>query len=196
MQKLFFCVTLAIALGAGGGAGQAQDNVDGQKVKEVTKQDSVPPLTGENKSEQGGKVEPSAKIPHTNPNPNVLVNGVLAVPGAVADVDTAPAKFSERTNADDRLPIAGYRLKHLSPDQRSEIVQGLGSQRDTAPAGDNEVFARLGAEIPSSTAMTALRPMPDALTTKFTALRGTAFMRAAGKVLVVDLDNSVVVGVL
>jgi hypothetical protein len=196
MQKLVFCASLVIALGAAGGAAQAQDTVDGQKVKEISNQNSVPPLTGENKSEQGGKTEPSAKIPDTNPNPNVLVNGVLAVPGAVANVDTAPAKFSERTNADDQLPIAGYRLKHLTSDQRSEIVQGLGSQRDSPSAEDNGAFARLGAEIPSSTAMTALKPMPDALTTKFVALRGTAFMRTAGKVLIVDLDNSVVVGVL
>jgi hypothetical protein len=196
VQKLFFCVSLVIALAAGGSAAQAQDNADGQKAKEVSKQDPVPPATGTNKSEQSGTTEPSSKIPNTNPNPSVFVNGILAVPGAVADVDTAPAKFSERTNADDRLPIAGYRLKHLSPDERSEIVQGIGSQRDAPSANDNDAFARLGAEIPSSTAMTALRPMPDALTTKFTVLRGTAFMRAAGKVLVVDLDNSVVVGVL
>ena len=31
---------------------------------------------------------------------------------------------------------------------------------------------------------------------KFPGLRGTAFMRAGGKVLVVDLDNNLVVGVL
>ena len=38
--------------------------------------------------------------------------------------------------------------------------------------------------------------MPDALTVKFPGLRGTAFMRVGGKVLVVDLDNNLVVGVL
>jgi hypothetical protein len=38
--------------------------------------------------------------------------------------------------------------------------------------------------------------MPESLASKFPGLRGTGFMRTAGKVLVVDLDNSRVVGVL
>ena len=116
----------------------------------------------------------------------------------MTDVDTAPAKFSARTNADDQLPIAAYRLKHLTNDQRSEIVQGLGSQCDAPPrsADGSDAYAVVGTEIPSIVALTGLTAMPEALAAKFSGLRGTAFMRAVGKVLVVDLHNSLVIGVL
>ena len=77
-------------------------------------------------------------------------------------------------------------------------MQGIGSQRDgtSAAQGNNDAYAVVGAEIPSVVALQGLTAMPDALTAKFPGLRGTAFMRAGGKVLVVDLDNNLVVGVL
>ncbi len=194
MQKLF-AVSVAGAL-IFSNAGLAQDKADGQAVQTIQKENSVPPNTGDTKSEQGGKAEPSAKIPHTNPAPHAFVNGVLSAPGAMTDVDTAPAKFSARTHADDQMPIAGYRLKHLTSDQQSEIVQALGSQREARGGDSNGAYAKVGAEIPSRVAEADLMPMPASLTDKFPGLRGTGFMRAAGKVLVVDLDNSRVVGVL
>jgi hypothetical protein len=198
MQKLLFSMSLAVALAGGANTALAQDKVDAQTTNEIQRQDTVPPATGRNLPEQAGTTEPSSKVPNTNPDPNVLVNGVLTVPGAMTDVDTAPAKFSARTDADDQLPIAGYRLKHLTSDQRSEIVQGLGSQRDAPPrsADGNEAYAVVGAELPSTVALTGLTAMPETLTAKFPGLRGTAFIRAAGKMLVVDLDNSLVIGVL
>ncbi len=198
MQKLLLSISLSVALAGSANSALAQDKVDGQATKEIQKQDTVPPATGSNLPEQAGTTEPSSKVPNTNPDPNVLVNGVLSVPGAITDVDTAPAKFSARTAADDQLPIAGYRLKHLTSDQRNEIVRGLESQRGgPSPSGDeNDAYAVVGAEIPSVVALTGLTAMPATLTAKFPGLRGTAFMRTAGKVLVVDLDNSVVVGIL
>lgn len=192
MLKLMLAISLAAAT-SGASIGWAQDKPDGQAVQAIQKEDSVPPNTGNSKSEQGGKSEPSAKVPHTNADPNVFVNGVLSVPGAMTDVDTAPAKHSARTNADDQVPIAGYRLKHLTSEQRSEIVQALGSERQ---AGGDGAHATIGAEIPSGVAAAMVRPMPASLTDKFPGLRGTGFMRTAGKVLVVDLDDSRVVGVL
>lgn len=197
MRKSFAMFAAAVIASAASAA-LAQDKADDQKVREVQKENSVPPTTGPTLPEQNAKTEPSSKIPDTNPQPHAFVNGVLTAPGAARDVDTAPAKFSERTKADDQLPIAGYRLKHITADQRSEIVQGLGSERGapSTSSDENGPYARLGAEVPSSVALAGLTAMPEALTTKFPGLRGTAFMRAGGKVLVVDLDNSIVVGVL
>jgi hypothetical protein len=196
MQKSSVAISLAAALALSTGPASAQEKVDGQTVKQVQKEDSVPPSTGRTLPEQGGKTEPGAKVEGTNANQNVLVNGVLSAQGASTDVDTAPAKYSGRNDADDRVPIAGYRLKHLNSDQRNEIIQGLGSQREAPAAGDNDGYATIGAEIPSTVAVAKLTPMPESLASKFPGLRGTGFMRTAGKVLVVDLDNSRVVGVL
>ncbi|MFM9847575.1 MAG: hypothetical protein ACKVP3_10495 [Hyphomicrobiaceae bacterium] len=196
MPKVMLVIAVAVVFAGGANPGWSQDKPDSQSVKEIQRQDTLPPATGGTQSEQAGKAEPSSKIPHTNPHPNVFVNGVLSVPGAMTDVDTAPAKFSARTNADDQVTIAGYRLKHLTSEQRSEIVQALGSQREAPAAGGNGGLTTIGAEIPSSVAEAELTPMPEWLTGKFPGLRGTGFMRTAGKVLIVDLDDSRVVGVL
>lgn len=197
MPKVMLVISLAFAVAGGSSTAWGQDkSSDGQAIKEIQKQDTVPPATGRTLPEQAGTTEPSSKVPTTNPNPNVFVNGVLSVPGAMTNVDTAPAKFSARTNADDQVPIAGYRLKHLTSEQRSEIVQALVSHREAPAAGDNGAHATIGAEIPSSVAEAKLTPMPESLTDKFPGLKGTGFMRMAGKVLIVDLDDSRVVGVL
>ncbi len=183
-------IALAIAQGA--------DAVPQAKADDLKKQDTVPPADGKNMPEKAGTQEPSSKAPSVK-DADVLTNGALTAAGSPADVDTVPAKFSARSAADDQLPIAGYRLKHLTGDQRNEIIQGLGSQRDAtsgSPRASNDAYAIVGAEIPSTIVLQGLTPMPEALTAKFPALRGTAFMRAGGKVVVVDLDNSLVVGAL
>jgi len=198
MPRLLFSTVLALAVAGGIGLAVGQDKgPQVQAADELKKQDSVPPATGKNSApEQAGTQEPSSKAPSVK-DPDVLTKGALTAPSSPADVDTVPAKFSARTDADDQLPIAAYRLKHLTNDQRAEIVQGIGSKRDAAGSADaNTAYAIVGAEIPSTVAMSGLTAMPEALTAKFPGLRGTAFMRAAGKVLVVDLDNSLVVGVL
>jgi hypothetical protein len=87
----------------------AQGAPDAKTTQDLKKEDPLPPATGRNLSEQAGTTEPGSKV-ETSKDENVFVNGVLSVQGALADVDTAPSKFSERTAADDRLPIVGYRL--------------------------------------------------------------------------------------
>jgi hypothetical protein len=170
----------------------------GPSQEEIKKQDTVPPATDPKLTEQSGKTEPSAKVPGTNYDPNaVFVNGVLAVPGASTDVDTAPAKHWARTNADDQIPIAGYRLKKLDAQQLHEIAQELKSQRDAPSASPATAsYAVIGAEVPADVAFTTLSPLPQSLTDKFVELRGTAFMRSAGKLVIVDPKNNLVVGVL
>jgi hypothetical protein len=191
-------LALAIVGGIAVAIGQGADAVPQAKAQELKKQDTVPPATGKSTSEKAGTHEPSAKAPTAN-DAAALINGALTAAGSPVDVDTVPAKFSARSAADDQLPIAGYRLKHLTGGERTEIMQGIGSQRDGTSGsaqGNNDAYAVVGAEIPSVVALQGLTAMPDALTAKFPGLRGTAFMRAGGKVLVVDLDNNLVVGVL
>jgi len=174
----------------------SQDAVSGKATNELKKEDSVPPATGRNLSEQAGTTEPSSKV-KSGTEEDIFVNGVLTAPGAPTDVDTAPSKFSERTAADDRLPIVGYRLKHLSADQRREIAQQLSvpSGYALSPA-DLKGYATLGMELPGTIAMQALTPVSQTMADKYPELRGTGFMPSDGKMLIVDLDNNLVVGVL
>ena len=131
--------------------------------------------------------------------PRPIVDGALAVPGALAETETTPAKHSARIAADDKLPIAAFRLRRLTEAQRREIAQLLGSQRRIVPAGGGNAAVAgdmvVGALVPAS-ALDALTPVPDAVAAKFAELRGAGFMRAEGKLLLVDLDNMLVIGVL
>ena len=174
----------------------SQDAVSGKTTKDLKIEDSVPPATGRNLSEQAGTTEPSSKV-KSGTDEDIFVNGVLTVPGAPTDVDTVPSKFSERTAADDRLPIVGYRLKHLSADQRREIALQLSvpSGYALSPA-DLKGYASLGMELPGTIAMQALTAVPQTMAEKYPELRGTGFMPSDGKMLIVDLDNNLVVGVL
>jgi hypothetical protein len=199
MSKTLRISTLALCFALGIGFAFGQAKVDQSKAEELKKQDPVPPATGKSLPEQAGTQEPSSKVSGTNPDPNaVFVNGVLTVPGAPTDVDTAPSKFSARTAADDQVPIAAYRLRHLREDQRREISQLLGAvwRPASGPSATSDVLAVVGAELPPDFASEAVHPVPEALAAKFPELRGTGFVRSAdNKLLLVDLDNRLVIGV-
>jgi hypothetical protein len=62
--------------------------------------------------------------PNASPPANAaFVNGALAVPGAPANTDTVPAKFSAKNAADDKLITITYTFKTLTDDDRGAIYQ-------------------------------------------------------------------------
>jgi hypothetical protein len=198
MTKLLFSSLVVLALLQASPIALAEGKVDGQKVQDLKKTEPVPPATGKNVPEQAGAQEPSSKVQGTAKDADVFVNGVLTVPGAVKVSETTPAKHSERVAADDKLRIAAFRLRRLTDDQRREIAQQLAPPRRITPAGNDtmgEHQAIVGALVPS-TALDALTPVPEAVAAKFPELRGAGSMRAGGKLLLVDLDNMLVIGVL
>ncbi|MBX9846978.1 MAG: hypothetical protein K2Z80_34740 [Xanthobacteraceae bacterium] len=69
-----------------------------------------------------GKEEPSAHAP--SESTAVFVDGKLNVPGAPADSQTVPAKFSERNDKIDKLPIMAMPLG-LSDEQRRAILDSV-----------------------------------------------------------------------
>ena len=83
-----------------------------------------------------GKEEPSSHAPSDKPADNsVFVNGALAVPGAPANTDTVPAKFSEKNADDDKLITLAYTFKLLTDEQRRAIYEGLkGFRRPGRPS--------------------------------------------------------------
>jgi hypothetical protein len=161
-----------------------------------TAKDTVPPATDKSESTRAGTQEPSAKAGEATQNDKgAFEKGVLTAPGALTDVDTAPAKFSARTAADDALPIAGYTLKHLSNDQRraiSEAVRNEGSAEATPDAD----FARVGSQVPLAIALTALKPLPDKVTGMLPEMSDVMFTMAAEKVVLINPRTRVVIGVI
>lgn len=124
-------------------------------------------------------------LPSATPQPSadgIFTNGVLTVAGADPDSQTAPAKFSKRTDAADQLPIAAYTLRHLSPDQRSRIFQAL--HKAMAISGNTlAIEAVIGAELPSGIALHSLQPLPDELTRDMPELTALAFVHDGNKIL-------------
>jgi hypothetical protein len=146
--------------------------------------------TGGSQAEQGGTQPPKA---------DAFSNGSLAVPGAPADTETAPSKFSARNAASDLLPTAAFRLKHLNDGQKHEIYRLLTEHRSglALSPGGGETHATVGAELPASIVLNGhLAMVPETVAARFPALRDTAFMRTDAAVLIVDLRNRQVIGVL
>src|SRR4051812_25256844 len=135
-----------------------------------------------------GKEEPSSHAPSQKPTDNsVFVNGALAVPGAPANTDTVPAKFSEKNAADDKLSTAAYTFKLLTDQQRAAIYTGLKGQ----PAGP-AFNADIGIELPPSV---ELRPVPNDVAARVAQTADYLYAVANDRVLLVTPVNRVVVGV-
>jgi hypothetical protein len=176
--------------------GQSQE----AQKEELKKQNNLPPsgsAGGTTHPDQNAKQESSSKVEGTNPSPEAFVNGALTAPGAPTDVDTIPSKFSERTAADDKLPIAAYRFKHLTRDQLKDVREAIGQ---TSPQGSGSRaiggYAHIGAEIPSIVALNGLRPLPTPVLAQLPSMKGVAFTLSEDKVLLVNANTRVVMGVL
>ena len=135
-----------------------------------------------------GKEEPSSHAPSQKPTDNsVFVNGALAVPGAPANTDTVPSKFSEKNAADDKLSTAAYTFKLLTDQQRAAIYTGLKGQL-AGPAFN----ADIGIELPPSV---ELRPVPDDVVARVLQTKDYRYAVADNRVLLVSPVTRYVVGV-
>ena len=124
-----------------------------------------------------------------------LEKGTLTAPGAFTDVDTAPAKFSARTATDDALPIAAYALNHLSDDQRRAISEAVRTDGSAAATPDAD-FGRVGAQVPTAVALTALNPIPEKITSSIPEMSDVMFTRFAEKIVLINPRTRVVIGVV
>ena len=137
-----------------------------------------------------GRAAPAAQkqpSPNASPPANVVfVNGALAVPGAPANNDTVPAKFSAKNAADDELITIAYIFKTLTDDERRAIYQSLKDQ----PAG-SAFDADIGTKVPPGI---ELRPVPDEVATRVPQTWNYRYAVAKDRVLLVGTSR-IVVGV-
>jgi hypothetical protein len=137
-------------------------------------------------SGKAGKEEPSSHLPSDQPKENaVFINGALAVPGAPSDGETVPAKFSQRNAALDEVPIMARPLP-LNDDQKRRIYDVVsGANKPVAT-----ITAQPASALPGSVELFELPPeLAD-----IAAVRDLKYVRLAGKVLLVQPPNKVVVG--
>ena len=169
-----------------------------QPAPNQTAKDPVPPATDKSEATRAGTQEPSSKVEGTSKNEKgAFDKGTLTAPGALTDVDTAPAKFSARTATDDALPIAGYALRHLTDDQRRAIVASVGSERSAGPAASADAdFAKVGALVPTAVALSELKPLPDSATASLPEMKAVMFTMVGQRVVLINPRTRLVIGVL
>ena len=161
-----------------------------------TAKDTVPPATDKSESTRAGTQEPSAKAGEAaQDTKGAFEKGTLTAPGALTDVDTAPAKFSARTAADDALPIAAYALKHLTHDQRRAISEAVRNEGSAGATPDAD-FARVGSQVPIAVALSALRPLPEQVSSSIPEMSDVMFTRVAEKIVLINPRTRVVIGVI
>jgi hypothetical protein len=117
------------------------------------------------------------------PQNNVFVDGALAVPGAPANTDTVPAKFSAKNAADDELITIAYTFKTLTDGERRAIYQSLKDQ----PA-DSAFNADIGTKLPPRI---ELRPVPEELAARVPQTRDYRYAVAMDRVLLVGTGRIV-----
>jgi hypothetical protein len=163
---------------------------------QLAAQQASPPADGEQQkqlenwqhTESGrmGKEEPSSQAETPKPQ-GAFVNGALSAAGAPTDVDTVPAKFSERNAKDDKLITLAYTFKNLSDDQTRQISAALKGQGAAAAfKGD------IGTVVPFAI---ELRAVPDNLAGQVPQTKGFQYLSADDRVLLISPPTRIVVGV-
>jgi hypothetical protein len=173
-------VTVAILLGLGfavaqqGGENLSSPQQKGQQEK-----------AQQTESGRAGTTEPSSHTPTAPPDPSwVFENGRLVTPGAPADSQTVPSKFSERNAALDKLPTMAFPLP-LSDEQRQRIRDAVSM---TPAASANVHSAEL---LPNDV---EVRALPDQITAEIPAVRNLSYVRTSDGVLLISPANRIVVG--
>jgi hypothetical protein len=176
-------LALAFLGSVGLAAAQQQPPPQGEPQQQIQQDKAMHTPSG-----QMGKEEPGSHAPSVAPAPDaVFVNGALAVPGAPANTDTVPAKFSAKNAADDKLITLAYTFKLLTDEQRRAIYDALKGQ----PAG--QAFnADVGVELPASI---ELRPVPNEVAARVPQTKDYRYAVANDRVLLVSSPTRVVVGV-
>jgi hypothetical protein len=172
----------AVALLAGLGLAAAQQN-----ASDPNQQAPANPLgDGPFKSQQNAKEEPGSHSSGTPTSTAVLVDGKLAVPGAPADSQTVPAKFSTRNASLDTLPTMAQPLP-LSDEQKQRIAASI--TKANPPVA--QINAKPSDFLPADT---KLYDMPADIAADIPFVRDLKYVRLPGKIALVGAANMVVVG--
>lgn len=137
-------------------------------------------------SDQNAKQEPTAKFTPDSEPSYVFVDGTLAVPGAPAQTQTTPSKFSDHNEARDKIPIMA-RGPQLDDAQKKLILAAIKGGHG-AVAG---VEAGPAMELPGGVAM---HEWPLTLVDQVPAMKDTKYVRLSDKVLIVRPANRIVIG--
>ncbi|HZS65181.1 MAG TPA: hypothetical protein VFA53_11905 [Xanthobacteraceae bacterium] len=178
MRHISRCAFIGVALFTGATMSAAQDN----------KPATPNPAAGATAPQvEQAPADAAAMAPAPMPDPGpALVNGKLNPSGTPAEAQTEPAKYSQRNDALDKLPIMAHPLP-LNDEQKQAIYHGL----TQAQAPTVKLDAKPAQSLPLSV---TLNDLPAAIAQNYPSLRGYKFVRAPDKLLLVNPAQRVVVG--
>ena len=136
------------------------------------------------KPAQAGTEEPSSHA--VTSDTDIFVNGKLVVPGAPAESQTEPAKFSERNARLDEVPTMARPLP-LSDEQKLRIAESVA--KSNAPVSD--ISAKPADILPADTPVAEFSADVKAAAPMTSDLH---FIRTRDKILLVRAPNMVVTG--
>jgi hypothetical protein len=132
---------------------------------------------------RAGTEEPGSHAP--SQDTAALVNGAWNVPGAPADSQTVPAKFSKRNDAIDRVPIMAMPVLGLSNDQKRSILASVRAANTPVQSTN----AQPAEELPWNVTVHDL-----GISANDPALARIKVVRAQDRVLLIDPPNRIVIG--
>jgi hypothetical protein len=146
--------------------------------------------TGAATSEKAG-AEPAASISAGPGAPAIAAAAAEPPPsGPIGSVgETIPAKFSERNDILDRVPIMAWPLS-LSDQQRQQIYQAVMADK-SQPAADADALAPTS-ELSTNQALNEMRELPASVS-DIAAAKGLKYVKAKDKVLLVTPSTRTVV---
>jgi hypothetical protein len=131
---------------------------------------------------------PNATSPQDAATSDKMDKTVQPVPGVMPGGAALPSRLSERNAASDKLTIAAFTFRSLTPQQRQAIYRALQGK----PAG-MAFNADVGMVLPPQV---TLHPVPSDVAKQVPQTGGYHFTVTADRVLLVEGANRFVVGVL
>jgi hypothetical protein len=178
MLKPIGISALVLLAAVGIAAAQQKANDPGQQAPQNPQGD------GPFKSQQNAKEEPGSHGSGAPTNTAAFVDGKLAAPGAPADSQTVPAKFSERNARLDATPIMAMPLG-LTDEQKQKILASVKSM----PV--KQISAKPADLLPVTTEVSEL---PADVKQAVPMMSDIGIIRTGDKILLVRAPNMVVTG--
>jgi len=119
---------------------------------------------------------------------------IQPVPGAMPNSDSVPSTLSPKSAQDDALPMAAFRLKDLTDQQRQAIYRAVMANHSAAKATDAPVAqVEIGTVLPKDT---ALQPLPMDVAGGPSDLNRVSFHIIGNKLILADPLNRAVLAII
>jgi hypothetical protein len=136
-------------------------------------------------SPDGQVPEPNATPAGDASKPSADAKQIQPVPGAWPDSDATPSTISEKNARDDQLPVAAYRLKNLTDEQRQSIHRTVKAmmQKDQPLAQSIGSAVDIGTVLPRNL---PLRSLPTEVTNQVPQVKELQFGFSGDKLILAD----------